>query len=338
VLEFGTREGVRNSKQAGFGSDFRIRRGDYCLVSGQEDPRTGWGHVLALNISAYEQDLEAYFNYDVVIDRLRAQPGALVGAAHVANRGFFKGFPLYVTTGAFDFIELLQFAHINTATYYDFLNLGFRLSAAAGSDAPGGSTIGEVRTFVHTGSTLDVDAWFAELECGRSFVSNGPFLEFTVDGHLPGTELKVAAGDSVMIRARVLSHRAIGLPVRLAVIGNEGEWKVVSASGQEPELSLAFSRKITESQWIVASAMTDNDAFAHSSPIYVTVDGRPTWSRVRGPALAEAQIAALRSAEGTLGNPESRGGLRGVRASELRMRLQRAQQYYDDLRVRMAAD
>jgi hypothetical protein len=136
----------------------------------------------------------------------------------------------------------------------------------------------------------------------------------------------------------VLSHRAIGLPVRLAVIGNEGEWKVVSASGQEPELSLAFSRKITESQWIVASAMTDNDAFAHSSPIYVTVDGRPTWSRVRGPALAEAQIAALRSAEGTLGNPESRGGLRGVRASELRMRLQRAQQYYDDLRVRMAAD
>jgi hypothetical protein len=177
-----------------------------------------------------------------------------------------------------------------------------------------------------------VDAWFEQLERGRSFVSNGPFLEFTVDGKLPGTELNLASGDLVTIRARVLSHPAIGLPVRLAVIGNEGEWQVATPSGQESELSLAFSRKITESQWIVASAMTDNDAFAHSSPVYVTIDGRPTWSRVRGPALAEKQIAALRSAEGTLGN------LDGVRASELRKRLQRAQQYYADLLARMGAD
>ena len=74
------------------------------------------------------------------------------------------------------------------------------------------STIGEVRTYVHTGSTLNVDAWFEQLKRGRTFVSNGPFLEFTVNGQLPGTEIIARPGDVITIRARVASHPAIALP------------------------------------------------------------------------------------------------------------------------------
>ena len=53
------------------------------------------------------------------------------------------------------------------------LNLGFRLTAAAGSDTPWGSTIGEVRTYVHTGAQFDVDTWFRNLKAGHTFVING---------------------------------------------------------------------------------------------------------------------------------------------------------------------
>src|SRR5205823_12618366 len=56
-----------------------------------------------------------------------------------------RGFPMYVTTGEIDFVELLQFSRINPLDYYDYLNLGFRITAAAGSDVPWGSTLGEVR-------------------------------------------------------------------------------------------------------------------------------------------------------------------------------------------------
>ena len=93
-----------------------------------------------------------------------------------------------MTTGEIDFIEVLQFGMVNRLDYAEYLNLGFRLTAAAGSDIPWGSTLGEVRTYVHTGDKFDVDDWFRAFKAGHTFVSNGPALEFTVDGELPGTE------------------------------------------------------------------------------------------------------------------------------------------------------
>lgn len=54
--------------------------------------------------------------------------------------------------------------------------LGFRLTAAAGSDFPWGSTIGEVRTLAYTGNNFNADTWFAALKAGNTFVTNGPAL------------------------------------------------------------------------------------------------------------------------------------------------------------------
>ena len=89
---------------------------------------------------------------------------------------------------------MLQFGLVNWLDYAEYLNLGFRLTAAAGSDTPWGSTIGEVRTYVHLGDKFDVDNWFRQFKAGHTFVSNGPALEFTVDGELPGTELTRSPG------------------------------------------------------------------------------------------------------------------------------------------------
>ena len=82
----------------------------------------------------------------------------MVGFAHLAWNGcnLPRGFPWYVTTGEIDFVEVLQFSVINSMDYYDYLNLGFHLTAAAGSDMPWGSTIGEVRTYVYTGRRAEL--------------------------------------------------------------------------------------------------------------------------------------------------------------------------------------
>ena len=164
VLEMGHHLGT-DFKQDGFGQKFRICKKDICLVSGQEEPRSTFGHIIGLNINQLTRDTSVYDYYDLVFKKLHLQPGAIVGYAHFSWNGcdLPRGFPWYVTTGEIDFVELLQFTKINTLDYYDYLNLGFRITAAAGSDVPWGSTLGEVRTFVHTVNKFSADAWFEGL-------------------------------------------------------------------------------------------------------------------------------------------------------------------------------
>lgn len=331
ILQMGDEHGIRYY-QMGFGKEYRSRRGDYCLVSGQEEPRSTFGHIIGLNIQSFVRDTGHYDFYDLAFRKLHEQPGAIVGFAHFAWNGcnIKRGFPWYVTTGDVDFVEILQFSKLNAMDYYDYLNLGFHLTAAAGSDTPYGTTIGEVRTVVHTGPRLDVDAWFSGLKAGHTFVSNGPVLEFTVDGQLPGSEIRKPAGSTVKVVARVWGHPKIGLPKALNVVGNEGVIREVANERGASELSFELELPIAESQWLVASAVCDNGAVAHSSPVYVVVNGRPTWSVRRAPAVIARQLAAMRKIEKEFAADEDERS-RGVRE-----RLSHARDYYQQLRTRIA--
>ncbi|MCH2400009.1 MAG: hypothetical protein MK364_12920, partial [Pirellulales bacterium] len=122
VLEMGHHQGT-DFKQLGFGKEFREQRGNYCLVSGQEEPRSTFGHIIGLNTTGLVRDLSTYDFYDLAFNRIHSQKGALVGFAHFSWNGcnLPRGFPWYVSTEALDFIELLQFAKINRPDYYDYL-------------------------------------------------------------------------------------------------------------------------------------------------------------------------------------------------------------------------
>jgi hypothetical protein len=281
--------------QAGFGKDFRVQRGNFALVSGQEDPRSTFGHIIGLNLQSMVRDTSTYDLYDVTFRGVHAQKGALVGFAHFSWNGcdLPRGFPWYVTTGEIDFIELLQFGLLNRSDYADYLNLGFRLTAAAGSDTPWGSTIGEVRTFVHTGKRFEVDEWFQNLNAGHTFVSNGPALLFTVDGELPGTELARSSGARVKIQARALGHARVGLPTVLRVEGPEGVVKEAKSTNGSSGLTLEFEHVVQASEWLIASVECDNGAVAHTTPVYLVVNGRPTWNARLGPRIIEKQRSAI---------------------------------------------
>ena len=331
LLEMGHHTGTE-FKQAGFGESFRVQRGNFALVSGQEDPRSTFGHIIGLNLKSMVRDTSTYDFYDITFRGIHAQKDALVGFAHFAWNGcdLPRGFPWYVTTGELDFIELLQFGLLNRSDYADYLNLGFRLTAAAGSDTPWGSTIGEVRTFVHTGAQFDVDAWFRNLKAGHTFVSNGPALEFTVDDALPGTELTRSPGDRVKIRARTRGHVRVGLPAVLRIEGSDGVIKEARNAQGESELTIEFDHTIDSSQWLMAGVVCDNDAVAHTTPVYVVVNGRPTWNSRLGPGIIDKQVAAIGKIEAELANQDD------ARARGLRERLQHARSFYGNLRKRMA--
>lgn len=331
VLEMGHHGGT-DFKQMGFGKDYRVQAGKYALAAGQECPRSTFGHIIGLNTSEMARDVTRYDFYDVAFKKIHDQPGTLVGFAHLAWNGcdLPRGFPWYVTTGEVDFVELLQFSVLNAMDYYDYLNLGFRLTAAAGSDMPWGSTIGEVRTYVYTGAPLDLDTWFARLKKGNTFVSNGPALEFTVDGELPGTELKKAVGSKVKIVAKALGYPKMGLPKALTIVGNEGAIKEVLNTGGQTELAIEMEYTLPRSHWLVASTVCDNGALAHTTPVYVVVDGQPTWCPKRGPGVIDKQLEAIDKIAKEFPNEGEHG--KGIHE-----RLERAKAYYANLRKQMAA-
>jgi hypothetical protein len=264
--------------QAAYGPASRYQKGDYAIATGQEDPRTDiaeQGHCIALNITAPVRDVAKYHLYDTMFDGVHQQPGALAGYAHLAwasdqyNKPEATWDPtINAIRGKVDFFEVLQFRHLGVADFYDFLNLGIRLAAVAGSDLPWGSTIGEVRTFAYIGSRFTPEAWYDAVKHGRTFVTNGPMLDFTVDGQRAGDEVHLAKPGKVRIHARAWAAESIGEVKSVEVIA---DGRVIRTAAGDADFTLDADR----SQWLAVRATSVNGAFAHTSPVYVIVGGAP---------------------------------------------------------------
>jgi hypothetical protein len=227
------------------------------------------------------------------------QPGSLIGFAHFAWNVSWnitnetKGFPWFVTTGDIDFVELLQFLKLNTLDYYEYLNLGFKITAAAGSDFPWASTIGEVRTLVYTGDKFNPDAWFAGLKAGHTFVSNGPALFFSVDGKLPGEEIARKSGSSVKLSVQASSRPEIGAIKKIAIYNNEGLVAEKDNITNQNTIEINLTHKLKRSQWIAAVVNCENGAVAHTTPVYVVVDNKPTYDLNKAPAIIQKQVSSI---------------------------------------------
>ena len=317
-------------EQSGYGKQFRHHQDDYVLVSGQEDPRDEPGHAIALNITAPVRDTARYHLYDFMFDGIRAQ-GGLTGYAHNAWSHPWDS-TINVVRGKIDFAEILQFRRLGLEDYYDFLNLGFKLAAAAGSDLPWGSTIGEVRVYAYTGAGFSPDTWFAALKQGRTFVTNGPMLMLTADGAMPGDDLKVRRNSTVRIRARAWAPEIIGSPKTLELISHGRVIHSVKSSNPKKwELRFEFSLRAEESQWVAARVASHNGALAHTSPVYLVVDGDSFRKRSELPRLVDNRLKELDSIGDKLRDVKYVGRYAVGEADALVGRIEQARERYRQL-------
>ncbi|MHC4444942.1 MAG: CehA/McbA family metallohydrolase, partial [Planctomycetota bacterium] len=210
-------------QQRGFGPQYRITNSDYVLVPGQECPRThsgGFGHTLSINTTSYVRDVNKYWLYDWVADKVHDQ-GGLFGYAHalLTHPYIRRGMSLSLPRHKVDFAEILQYAEMGTDFFYDFLNMGFKLTASAGTDVPWQGTIGEVRMYAYLGQQpFSADAWFDAVKRGRTFVTNGPMIEFHVDNAMPGDEIILNKSRKLRIKARVWGHPQRMVPKKLQIV------------------------------------------------------------------------------------------------------------------------
>jgi len=306
LLEMGNIEGTY-FKQPAWDRAGQFERDGYALVPGQEDPRTGMrGHTIHWNLKSHVHfEKEAFFHYDRVFERTRSQ-GALTGYAHLGELfNGRRGLALDVPFGLVDFIEVLQGGRLNTDVWYSFLNLGFKVLPVGGADFPyfGPTLPGVERTYVKLdgpNSTFSAAAWFDGFRRGQVYVTNGPFLQFTINGHPMGDELHVKRGTQLAITADAQMNPDVdGLDrLELVVLGDASDVVPRAAGGPSDRLHLQKTMTADRSMWIAVRAYGDHEepqftTVAHSAPIYVVVDEQPTWKIETLASLVEYQRAQL---------------------------------------------
>lgn len=285
-----------NFVQYAFGPEGQFREHEHALLSGQESPRSSQlGHTIGLNTRSMIWSREDYFLYDRVGHRVRAE-GGMWGYAHVAIDTFNlrNGLALDVPAGVVDFLEILQMGTLDTRYFYDFLNLGYRLLPAAGSDYPYIDIAGTERIYAKLRSRFSPQAWFDAWKGGRSFVSNGPVLEFAVNGERSGTEYVIRAGESVQLDATVAMNPDVGALDRLELVVHGEVVASVSAGEGEEAVALSHTLRPETSQWIALRAWGKGRRYAHSAPVYLLVDGeRRSWRREAVPEIAARYLQLL---------------------------------------------
>ena len=274
--------------QYGWGETGRYREGHTILSSGQEEPRTPeFGHTISLGADDFVRFQDDYYSYGRVFDRVH-ELGGISGFAHqgMSFHGY-RGMTVNVLAGKLDFLELAQFCvpdgPIHTEHYYRFLDLGFRLTALAGSDFPwcgrGArgdpkrlSQIGDARFYTYVGDDFSFDNWLAAVKAGQTFATTGPIVELSVDGKLPGDSVDVSRGSTVRIAANALGDGSrIGL-TDLEIVGHGETLKRVTGHAGT-QLSVELELPVDHGIWIAARASAGPGYAAHTTPVYVTVDG-----------------------------------------------------------------
>ena len=229
-------------------------------------------------------------------DRLNAEPlrfaadyGGMAGYVHPVSihdpfmEGGGSSVPIALVADAvLEEIDMLEIGCLWTdeigtaALWHEILNLGIPLSMSAGSDVMNDlyrtMAIGATRVYVKPEGKLTVATAIDALKKGRSFMSNGPQVLFTVNEYEVGEVIKTNAKKA---KWKLVVHSPIAYEkVEIFVNG-----LVVTTKKSKKGNSVSYSGNIIlpEGGWITARVsgsksewpMMDSFAFAESSPIWL---------------------------------------------------------------------
>ncbi len=234
--------------------------------------------------------------------------------------------------GLVDSLDVLSPFHDEAAIhlYHRLLSCGLRLTATAGTDTflsfahgPGTASNppGWARVYAHLdGQPLSVAAFRDAIRAGRTVVTNGPWLTCTVGGHRSGTVVSARPGEHLEVTASVVGD------CRLTIEGPDGV--LASSDGG----SLTVPMPVSGPTWVAAiargpagPATLDAAALAHTTPVYVDVDG----ARVARAEAAEFCLGLIDGLEKLIAehgrfDPADRA----LRLAQYRALLDRGRQYY----------
>jgi hypothetical protein len=288
------------------------------------------GHLCLLNLRELIRPVKpmSHYHYPLhlsVCDKTHAQ-GGYVSWAHFPSWPGVES-PVDVAAEKLDGLEILcqidpwQFpifmtqvvpdlsANHGLRLWYRYLNCGFRLSATAGTDKMTNFvTVGANRVYAHVKGPFHYDSWIEALKAGRTFVSNSPFLSFTVNGQEPGAILNLNSRATSVVRIHAVAESQLPYS-RLEIVVNGEAVADSTPMGAHYRSEIHLEHPVRRSCWIAARAYEDpstytsrgtsftevhaahgtlfgnyygtrrpETVFAHSSPVYVIRDHEPIRS------------------------------------------------------------
>jgi hypothetical protein len=290
------------------------------LVVGQEYRPPFYGHVFMFGMrehlispfaTGYEgTGIESLYPSNTDMFRKAKRQGAYTGYVH----SFYSGDPLegdlggakgFIVDAALMTADAVEWSTSQDgwAPVYAVWNNGLKPALVGGEDSISNlhttPLVGSVRTYVHIpDDELTMEGWFEGMKNGHAFMTNGPLVDFQMDGRVPGETIEMGSDGEVVASLQVYS----ATPLERAEILFNGE--VVASlpfTGDRTRLSFERSFRPGQSGWYhVRVNGAEGESFpldiswvqAATNPIWIEVDGAPVRS-VEGADYALAWIDKL---------------------------------------------
>ena len=167
-------------------------------------------------------------------------------------------------------------------TFYRYLDIGLKVPFSTGTDW---FMHDQTMAYAKLDGAMTPENWLAAMRAGRTFVTNGPFLELEAGGHQIGDTIKPDAPGRLPVRGRGLGRNDF-LGLELVYNGKI----VYSTRTREKDdvyvSSLTFSLELDEPGWLALRIPWTNNRNdlgarmrAHTSPIYVEIAGKKRFNR-----------------------------------------------------------
>ena len=298
ILQAGNPAGHHFTQYA-FGAEGSHSRGHHALMPGIESPRTAVrGHTIALNIDQIYPGNDDYFLYHRALQHYREQ-GAPTGYAHVGSEEFYasRGLALDVPVGLLDFVEVMQAGQLRTGLWYRYLNLGYQLTPAAGSDFPYFEHPGGVRSYVKVTGRWSPQAWLDGLKAGRTFVSNGPLLSFQVNGADMGSVIDIDKHQTLTISATARMNPDLGALESITLL-RCGKPITTAKVARDDTGGLTLEAEVPaqKSGWLALRA-EGSGKLSHTAPVYLRSERQPDWCADAADAALAEVLASLDALE-----------------------------------------
>ena len=279
---------------------------DRIMHVGQEYRPPFYGHISLFNLekhlispflTGYEgTGIESLYPSNTDILRYAKEQGGIGAYVHPytgandpleSTLGTAKSLPVDVALGAVSYHELWSqnAGDAPLMVWYRLLNSGFRVPVTGGEDSISNlhniELVASVRGYFHLGGQpLTWANWMKAMLSGRGFVTNGPLIEFTVNGRMPGEEIAVTPGDRLRVKADIHSLA----PLERVEIVRNGEvvhTATLAAGGQRAEVDVPLA--VTASGWYSVRAIGAARTFpventrpqAVTNPVFVIAGKRP---------------------------------------------------------------
>lgn len=190
-------------------------------------------------------------------------------------------------------------------SFYRYLNAGFQVPFSTGTDW---FIYDFSRVYVQAGKVVTPEQWLQALSAGKTYITNGPLLEFTVDGQAPGGNVSVGKQGRLDVVGRAWGRVDFGR-IELVQNGKPIHQTASRTEGGHFVAEMKYSLDVAEPCWLalrtpppplegdpelsepVKKNLFGKDLFGHTSALFVDVEGRRYFDK----SVAEGMLAEMKS-------------------------------------------